>query len=58
MQTERKLYNTLAYLVLIVRRVRQDIESPAMTKYNLEDLESALQKCEKLLIESSQDVAN
>lgn len=57
MQIDRKLYNSLAYLVLIVRRVRQDIESPAMTKYNLEDLESALQKCEQLLIESSPKVA-
>lgn len=49
MTLERRLYNALAYLVTVVRQVRHDIANPTMTKYNLEDLDSALEKSEKLL---------
>lgn len=53
MSTNTHLYNALAYLVLIVRQVRQDIANPLATKYNLEDLELALKKSETLLLKTT-----
>ncbi len=52
MNLEYRLFNALAYLVTIVRQVRHDIANPTMTKYNLEDLDSALEKSEKLLLKA------
>lgn len=49
MNLEFRLYNALAYLVTIVRQVRHDIANPDLTKYNLEDLDTALEKSESLL---------
>lgn len=53
MNLERRLFNALAYLVTVVRQVRQDIANPVLTKINLEDLDSALQKSEDLLLQSA-----
>lgn len=53
MSTKTHLYNALAYLVLVVRQVRQDIANPLATKYNLEDLEHALEKSETLLLKTA-----
>jgi hypothetical protein len=53
MSTERRLYNALAHLVLLVRQLRADIAKPEATKYNLEDLEQALEKSETLLLKTS-----
>ncbi len=50
MTTTNKLYNALAYLVLLVRQLRTDLGNPSLTQMNLEDLDFALEKCEKLLL--------
>jgi hypothetical protein len=53
MSTENRLYNALAHLVLSVRQTRAEIAKPKATKYNLEDLEHALEKSETLLLKTN-----
>jgi hypothetical protein len=53
MSTENRLYNALAHLVLSVRQTRAEIAKPKARKYNLEDLEHALEKSETLLLKTN-----
>lgn len=53
MNIDRTLYNALAYLVTIVRQVRDEIDNPLMTQRNLEDLDNALKKSESLLFRTA-----
>lgn len=53
MNIDRTLYNALAYLVTIVRQVRDEIDNPLMTRRNLEDLDNALKKSEILLLKTA-----
>lgn len=53
MNIDRTLYNALAYLVTIVRQVRDEIDNPLMTQRNLKDLDNALKKSETLLLKTA-----